>query len=806
MIGPLSITLSEFLGYTSITCWLGAQFPQVLENLRRQSCEGLALPFLVNWLLGDFSNLVGCIMTHQLPFQTYLATYFVFVDCTLMAQYAYYSGAKPQPPSTPFPHVRSATLGSTRRVSGDRGSRYRTMSAVAANVAAAAALVAQDDSRQGNERRSGQSEDRLSTSRVSRETTDLEEGAVSGMMESFHSERGYDTRSKRVSWSMERCGGRGGSVGRHSMIGRNAGFIAPHTTSEAQGGYPGASIRGRTLHRDEEAPPVTKSVTPGAKRRSSRASRRGATMVFLGVWALFSVGTLSGGQRGLPAPSSSLGRVLTSEVFGIPEPITTAIGSSKHNPEPLHPSVLGDASHPHEPHRPHHLRNGLSMYLFIFAFLGNVFYVSSILTSPKMSLPPPQALAFIKESVPYLLGSAGTLMFDITIVSQSFIYRPRPRRRLSTRGRVAEEEGLLAGDILAQTNSVVLHLGNLRFPITVPGSKMASPPLSTSTSGSSSQYAKFSNPTPYQLRSLVLDYLCQHCYTKTAKAFARDSTIKHIDPDGDELLDAGNSLGSSPSALSPNILKQMETREQIRSHLLSGQVEQAITMLDANFPSVLSLMHGSGANPPNVGMEYIATTSINPEHLILNLRILAWIEACRTIPLEPPAKSAANETSPVSPDPEASRSVSGEDVKSDQELQLLVSKMRKLYALANMLSEPADRAAYIQELRNVGGLLGYKVPETSSMAKYLSQERREAVADQIDTAILCRTGLPPISSLELLTRYTATVWMCAQQMGLKPRPGVPVPPFISKLLQIPRLEKDQVIPPFDLQQFLDLKP
>ena len=64
---------------------------QVLENIRRQSCEGRALPFLFNWLLGglymmgsvvvecyhsrvilftgDFTNLIGCILTHQLPFQ-----------------------------------------------------------------------------------------------------------------------------------------------------------------------------------------------------------------------------------------------------------------------------------------------------------------------------------------------------------------------------------------------------------------------------------------------------------------------------------------------------------------------------------------------------------------------------------------------------------------------------------------------------------------------------------------------------------------------------------------------------------------
>lgn len=42
------------------------------------------------------------------------------------------------------------------------------------------------------------------------------------------------------------------------------------------------------------------------------------------------------------------------------------------------------------------------MYLFVFAFLGNVFYVSSILTSPKLGLPEPEASKFIRESIPYV--------------------------------------------------------------------------------------------------------------------------------------------------------------------------------------------------------------------------------------------------------------------------------------------------------------------------------------------------------------------------------------------------------------------
>jgi len=94
---------------------------------------------------------------------------------------------------------------------------------------------------------------------------------------------------------------------------------------------------------------------------------------------------------------------------------------------------------------------GLSMYLFVFAFLGNTFYVSSILTSPKLDIPGPDASAYIQESIPYILGSAGTLIFDITIVSQSFLYRKltdkekaSKRGFRASRGISAEEEGLLS--------------------------------------------------------------------------------------------------------------------------------------------------------------------------------------------------------------------------------------------------------------------------------------------------------------------------------------------------------------------------
>ena len=56
----------------------------------------------------------------------------------------------------------------------------------------------------------------------------------------------------------------------------------------------------------------------------------------------------------------------------------------------------------------------------------------------------------LTASCSYLLGSGGTLMFDVTIVAQSFIYRPHPRthesRTFSREVTAAEEESLMPSD------------------------------------------------------------------------------------------------------------------------------------------------------------------------------------------------------------------------------------------------------------------------------------------------------------------------------------------------------------------------
>lgn len=264
----------------------------------------------------------------------------------------------------------------------------------------------------------------------------------------------------------------------------------------------------------------------------------------------------------------------------------------------------------------------------------------------------------------------------------------------------------------------------------------------------------------------MLDYLCHNCYTNTARAFARDSTVRHLDADGDEI----NNKPSDYAELSAGFLKHVDLREslstanfsssiplrsastiEIRAHILSGRVDDATELLNEYFPSVLSGLIPSPTLsedkkiPSN--MNYIASTSVDPAHLTLNLRILSFIEACRTVPLDYlPASDISKSPQPTTAIPE----VPTEPLEAQM---VLLSKAQKLHALATALPNAADRAIYLKELNNVGGLLAYKVPETSSIAKYLSQERREAVADQINSAILGKINTKmKITSLTTFTQ------------------------------------------------------
>lgn len=67
---------------------------------------------------------------------------------------------------------------------------------------------------------------------------------------------------------------------------------------------------------------------------------------------------------------------------------------------------------------------GLAMALFFFAAMGNLTYVLSIFTNPHATRTT------MLEAVPYIIGSAGTLMFDATIFGQYALWSKNVKKPL----------------------------------------------------------------------------------------------------------------------------------------------------------------------------------------------------------------------------------------------------------------------------------------------------------------------------------------------------------------------------------------
>ncbi|PPQ76620.1 hypothetical protein CVT24_011324 [Panaeolus cyanescens] len=80
--------LSNILGWISIACWIVVYSPQVYENYSLQSGDGLSVLFVIIWLLGDLTNLLGAILANLLPTVIILA--YTTCDLILLCQIYYY--------------------------------------------------------------------------------------------------------------------------------------------------------------------------------------------------------------------------------------------------------------------------------------------------------------------------------------------------------------------------------------------------------------------------------------------------------------------------------------------------------------------------------------------------------------------------------------------------------------------------------------------------------------------------------------------------------------------------------------------
>lgn len=77
-------------GMINIGFWLCAQLPQVYKSYKTKRPESLSITFLLLWLVGDSTNLFGCIFANQTQIQLITAIYFVGIDLVMIGQYVWY--------------------------------------------------------------------------------------------------------------------------------------------------------------------------------------------------------------------------------------------------------------------------------------------------------------------------------------------------------------------------------------------------------------------------------------------------------------------------------------------------------------------------------------------------------------------------------------------------------------------------------------------------------------------------------------------------------------------------------------------
>ncbi|KAF2117838.1 PQ loop repeat-domain-containing protein [Lophiotrema nucula] len=92
---PLTLTAHEALsgvfGSISLASWIFLLVPQLVENYKQGSADGISLAFLTVWFIGDITNLIGAIWAGLVPTVIALAVYFCFADLILISQCLYYN-------------------------------------------------------------------------------------------------------------------------------------------------------------------------------------------------------------------------------------------------------------------------------------------------------------------------------------------------------------------------------------------------------------------------------------------------------------------------------------------------------------------------------------------------------------------------------------------------------------------------------------------------------------------------------------------------------------------------------------------
>lgn len=86
--------LSEILGTISLVCWTSVFIPQLIQNYRQQSADGLSLTFITIWFVGDGLNLIGAVWTGLAPVVIANSTCYCLTDSVILTQCFYYKSKR----------------------------------------------------------------------------------------------------------------------------------------------------------------------------------------------------------------------------------------------------------------------------------------------------------------------------------------------------------------------------------------------------------------------------------------------------------------------------------------------------------------------------------------------------------------------------------------------------------------------------------------------------------------------------------------------------------------------------------------
>ena len=381
--------VSFYLGLSSILIWCFCQAPQFVENYKRGSVEALSKWFLIIWLSGDVTNLVGAILTNQLPTQQYTAMLFVSLDVLMVGQYGYYILLRDKLVARGWVGKRDAYVadGGGGMVVGGGGDMEAPLL-----DGGEGEEEEEEEEEVEEQRRTGGTVLAATASPTTRKKSPRRRASSADALDTTAAQQGN-----------------GNSVLAAAMAAAPAMLVC-------------ASLGLATLAWTSR---VGASASPAAAPPPPQTTTTPTTPTFTPAFALAAMGGGAGGGAEESCIRSADEAAWVHTLGVVLGWFSSALYMGSRVPQVYRNYVRKSVA-------------GLSYVMFLSAVLGNSTYGASILLRL-------QSIDQLVAKLPWLIGSLGTLVFDFTILVQLRMYRAeRPRRKATGYTPVVTRDGSFA--------------------------------------------------------------------------------------------------------------------------------------------------------------------------------------------------------------------------------------------------------------------------------------------------------------------------------------------------------------------------